>query len=205
MYKKFGKRVMDVLVSAIGLILCAIPMGIIAIAIKLDSRGTILFRQKRLGRNKKIFTVYKFRSMVPHAYELGGTNTYQGDARITQVGTFLRRTSLDELPQLVNILRGEMSIIGPRPILPQEEAEAEHPERYQSRYSVAPGLFCTVDLDYRAAASRTTQFQMDCDYCESISFSQDVKVFFGVIKTVASGANVYKTEAKAAEDSAEGR
>ena len=107
-----------------------------------DSKGGALFKQERLGKNKKIFTIYKFRTMIPNAYVLGGTNTYKNDSRITKAGAFLRKTSLDELPQLFNILKGEMSIVGPRPILEEEEAEVSRPELYQERFQIRPGLFC---------------------------------------------------------------
>lgn len=194
MYRKFMKRTLDILISVCGLAVLIIPMLIISLAIILDSKGGALFKQKRLGKNKKIITVYKFRTMIPNAYALGGTNTYKNDPRITRVGAFLRKTSLDETPQLWNIIKGDMSIIGPRPILAEEELEVEAPELYEQRYSALPGLFCTVDLEYRAAASRTMQFQMDLEYVKSISFCQDCKVFFGTIKTVLTGSNVYKEE-----------
>lgn len=193
MYRFFLKRVLDICISICGLIVLCIPMLIITLAINADSKGGAIFKQERLGKNKTVFIVYKFRTMVPNAYEIGGTNTYQGDPRITKVGAFLRRTSLDELPQLWNIIKGDMSIIGPRPILPEEEKEVEKFELYQERYNVLPGLFCIVDMDFRAAASRTMQFQMDLEYCNSSSFLLDCKVFFGVLKTVISGSNVYKT------------
>jgi len=192
MYRHVIKRFIDVILSFIGLIVLAIPMAIIAIAINFDSKGGAIFTQERMGKKKRPFTVYKFRTMIPSAYAIGGTNTYQGDPRITKVGAFLRKTSLDELPQLINILKGEMSIIGPRPILKEEEKEVDHPERSQDRYKISPGLFCTVDLDLRAMASRTLQFKMDCDYYKHMSFPLDCKVFFGIIRTVISGDNVYK-------------
>lgn len=194
MYKKVFKRVTDITLSVIGAVVLIIPMLLIALIIALDSEGGVLFRQKRMGKDRKLFTIYKFRTMVPNAYEMGGTNTYSSDPRITRIGRFLRKSSLDELPQLFNIIKGDMSIIGPRPILEEEFDEYEHNPRYAERFSVLPGLFCTVDLDYRAQASRELQFEMDSEYCSSISFAKDIKVFFGVIKTVVSGSNVYKDE-----------
>lgn len=196
MYRKFLKRIVDIIVSFFGLFILFIPMIIIGFLIKLDSKGEVFFLQKRLGKNKKEFKIYKFRTMVPNAFAIGGTNTYDGDPRITRVGKILRKTSLDELPQLLNILKGEMSIIGPRPILPFEEYEVANPEAYSERYTVRPGLFCTVDLDLRASASREKQFEMDKEYCKNINFFLDFSVFFGVIKTVVTGANVYKTPKK---------
>ena len=112
MYKEVGKRAMGVFLSVCGLIVCCIPMLIIAVLIKLDSKGPILFKQVRLGKKQEIFTVYKFRTMCDHAYEMGGVATRSDDARITKVGAVLRRTSLDELPQMFNILKGDSGIIG---------------------------------------------------------------------------------------------
>ena len=118
MYKQFGKRVIGIFLSICGLVVCCIPMLIITVLIKLDSKGPALFKQERLGKNQKPFIVYKFRTMCNHAYEMGGVATRSDDARITKVGSVLRRTSLDELPQMFNIIKGDMAIIGPRPILP---------------------------------------------------------------------------------------
>ena len=193
-YQKFGKRLIDLLIAVVGIVVFAIPMLVIAIAVKLDSPGSALFLQRRLGKHHKIFTIYKFRSMCMNAYEMGGVATSSADARITRVGAFLRRTSLDELPQLFNILVGQMSIIGPRPILPEEYDEFPGKEQYAARFDVTPGLFCTVDVDYRAAAERKLQFEMDTAYAKNITLRGDLKVFFGVIKTVISGENVYKEE-----------
>ena len=201
MYKKFLKRAVDVTVSFLGILFLILPMLVISLLIKLDSKGTVFFK-KRLGKNRKVFTIYKFRTMVPNAYEMGGTNTYENDPRITKVGAFLRKTSLDEVPQLFNILKGEMSIIGPRPILPEEFEGYEDNEVYLRRYDVLPGLFCSVDLDYRASASRVMQFEMDAVYTEEMSFILDTKLFFGVVKTVVTGSNVYK-KSEGAKDAKE--
>ncbi len=194
MYKSFFKRIIDVTLAAIGLLVLFIPMIIIAIAIKVDSKGPVIFRQERLGKNKKNFVVYKFRTMCNHAYDMGGIANSSNDPRITRIGAILRRLSLDELPQMVNILKGEMSIIGPRPILDWEFEEYSNVEKYNKRYKVLPGLFCSVDLDYRAEADRDLQFCMDADYVENMSFIADVKIFFGIIKTVITGKNVYKED-----------
>ena len=194
MYQKFGKRVLDLVISILGIVLFAVPMLVIALAVMLDSPGSPLFLQRRLGKGQRVFTIYKFRSMCLNAYEMGGVATSSSDARITRVGAFLRRTSLDELPQLFNILRGQMSIIGPRPILPEEYDDFPGREQYAGRFDVTPGLFCTVDVDYRAAAERKLQFEMDTAYAGNITLRGDFKIFFGVLKTVISGENVYKEE-----------
>lgn len=193
LYKPVFKRFWDIILSLTGLLILWLPMLIVGIIIKIDSKGPMLFKQKRLGRKKKQFTVLKFRSMCNHAYEKGGIATSESDDRITKIGRFLRRTSIDELPQLINILFGKMSIIGPRPVLDWEYEEYAD-EKYEPRFKARPGMFCTVDVKYRADASRELQFQMDADYANQIKFSTDVKTFFGIIKTVFSGKNVYKEE-----------
>ena len=193
MYRHFFKRLIDTCLALCGLVVCCVPMVIIAIAIKLDSKGPVLFKQVRLGKGMKPITVFKFRTMCDHAYEIGGIATSSRDPRITKVGAFLRRTSLDELPQMFNILNGTMAIIGPRPILDWEfEEYKDKNPRYIKRYDVKAGMFCTVDIKYRASADRDLQFTMDADYADSVSFALDFKTFFQIIKSVIKGSNVYK-------------
>lgn len=194
LYKKIFKRAIDTTLATGGLLAFGVPMMIIAVCIKLDSKGPVFFRQERLGKDMKPFKIFKFRTMCDHAYEIGGIATSSKDPRITKVGAFLRRTSLDELPQMLNILRGEMSIIGPRPILDWEFEPYKNNQEYINRYEVTPGMFCTVDIDHRASADRETQFSMDSDYTNNISFLRDSKVFIGIIKTVILGKNVYREE-----------
>lgn len=196
MYRSFLKRLIDTVLAFCGILILGIPMIIIATAIRVDSKGPAIFRQQRLGKDRKVFTIYKFRTMVDRAYEIGGIANRSDDPRITKVGAFLRRTSLDELPQLLNILKGEMAVIGPRPILPIEFKEYADVPRYCKRYDVLPGLFCTVDIDYRASSTREMQFEMDAEYIDTMSFANDVKYFFLIIKTVVSGKNVYREEVK---------
>ena len=192
MYRHFFKRMISVLLAICGLIVCAIPMVIIAILIKCDSKGPALFKQVRLGKGTKPFTCYKFRTMCQGAFEKGGIASSESDCRITKVGAVLRRTSLDELPQMFNILNGTMAIIGPRPILDFEFEPYKQDRRYVRRYDALPGMFCTVDLDLRATADRETQFEMDAQYVDDMSFILDVRTFFGIISTVILGKNVYK-------------
>ncbi len=192
LYRKFFKRAFDCTLATGGLLVFSVPMLIIAACIKLDSKGPVFFRQERLGKGMKPFKIFKFRTMCDHAYEIGGIATSSSDPRITKVGAFLRRTSLDELPQMLNILKGEMAIIGPRPILDWEFEPYKDNKGYCKRYEVSPGMFCTVDIDHRASADRETQFSMDSDYTNNISFFLDSKVFFGIIRTVVTGKNVYK-------------
>lgn len=193
MYRHFFKRIIDCTLSILGLIVFGIPMLIIAICIKCDSKGPVFFKQERLGKEMKPFTVYKFRTMCDHAYEMGGIATSASDSRITKVGGFLRRTSIDELPQMFNVLNGTMAIIGPRPILDWEWDEYKNNKRFARRYDVLPGFFCTIDLVNRAAL-REDQFEADAAYADKLSFKLDVKTFFGVIAPVLSGAHVYRDE-----------
>lgn len=196
MYKLFFKRFIDTALSICGLIVFGIPMLIIAICIKCDSKGPVFFKQERLGKGMKPFTVYKFRTMCDHAYEMGGIATSASDSRITKVGGFLRRTSLDELPQMFNIINGTMAIIGPRPILDWEfEEYKDKNPRYIKRYDVKQGMFCTVDVVDRAAL-RDVQFEMDADYAENLSFALDFKTFIGIIAPVLMQKGVYKDENK---------
>lgn len=174
---------------------CCIPMIIIAITIKLDSKGPIMFRQVRLGKGQRPFRIYKFRTMCDGAFEKGGVVTSADDTRITKVGAVLRRTSLDELPQMFNILLGQMAIIGPRPILDFEFNPYKNNARFCKRYDVTPGMFCTVDV-YDRAAERDVQMVLDADYAEQQSFWLDFKTFFRVIKVVVTGEGVYKNESK---------
>lgn len=194
MYRHFFKRFIDIILASCGIVVFAIPMGIIAIAIKRDSKGPVLFKQVRLGKNMKPFKVLKFRTMCDNAYEIGGIANSSNDPRITKVGSFLRRTSLDELPQMFNILNGTMSIIGPRPILDWEFEPYKINAEYCKRYGVKPGMFCTVDINYRASADRDLQFTMDSEYAKKLSLKKDVSTFFSIIKTVIKGENVYVNE-----------
>lgn len=194
MYRKFFKRFVACTLSILGLIVFCIPMFIIAIAIKLESKGPVFFRQERLGKGMKPFKIFKFRTMCDHAYEMGGIANRSDDPRITKVGAFLRRTSLDEIPQMLNILNGTMAIIGPRPVLDWEFEPYKDNPYYVRRYEVLPGMFCTIDIKYRASSDRDLQFKMDVEYIDSMSFWNDIKCFFLIIAPVVSGKNVYREE-----------
>lgn len=193
MYIHFFKRIIACTMAVFGLIVCCIPMIFIAIAIKVESKGPVFFRQERLGKGMKPFKIFKFRTMCDHAYEIGGIATSESDSRITKVGVFLRRHSLDELPQMFNILNGTMAIIGPRPILGFEFEPYKDNARFCKRYDVLPGMFCTVDVINRAAY-REEQMEYDAQYVDNMSFALDVKTFFGVIAPVLTGRGVYKDE-----------
>ena len=195
MYRSFFKPLIGITLSILGLAVCGLPMLIIAIAIKMDSPGPVLFRQERLGKGMKEFRICKFRTMCNHAFEKGGVATSASDSRITRVGAVLRRTSLDELPQMFNVIIGQMAIIGPRPILDFEFEPYKDDARFLKRYDVAPGMFCTIDV-YDRAAERDLQMEFDADYVEQQSLWLGVKIFFGIIKLVLTGDGVHKDESK---------
>ncbi len=138
----FFKRIIDIFVSLLGLIILFPLFVLVSFLIKVDSRGTVLFRQKRIGLNGKVFDIYKFRSMTMGAEKVGsGQYSYAGDPRVTKIGKIIRATSIDELPQFLNILKGEMSLIGPRPVLTYHPKSIdEYSENEKIRFKVRPGV-----------------------------------------------------------------
>ncbi|MBI2845246.1 MAG: undecaprenyl-phosphate glucose phosphotransferase [Chloroflexi bacterium] len=194
------KRALDFIVATLGLVILLPVAGLIALAIKLESPGPVLFRQRRIGRDGQPFTLYKFRSMKPGAQEelayLVDLNQAQGiyfkmrdDPRITRVGRFLRRTSLDEFPQLWNVLRGEMSLVGPRPGLPQEVEKYE--EWHKKRWEVPPGLTGLWQVMGRSDLSFDEMVMLDLYYIENWSLWMDLKILLLTIPTVLTGRGAY--------------
>ena len=190
MYKHFFKRVFDFLLSFLAIIVLAIPMLIIALAIKIDSKGPVFFTQKRVGKNKKLFTILKFRTMrtdTPHdapTHELSDPTKW-----ITKVGGFLRKTSLDELPQIFNIFVGQMSIIGPRPARWNQDDLIAERDKYGAN-NILPGLTGWAQVNGRDELEIDVKARFDGEYAENISFAMDVKIFFMTIKNVLSHEGV---------------
>lgn len=188
------KRGIDVFLSSIALIILLPVFAIIALAIKLESKGPIFFKHTRIGKEGKIIKIYKFRSMVQNAEELIKKFTPEqmkeykenyklaDDPRITKVGKFLRKTSLDELPQLINIIKGDLSIIGPRPVV-QEELE-KYGANTQKFLSVTPGLTGYWAANGRSDTTYEERMQMELFYIDNLSFKMDIKVFFKTIEAV---------------------
>mgnify|MGYP004462738195 CR=1 FL=1 len=190
-FYKFCKRGIDVIVAGVGLILLSPIITIVACAIKLTSKGPIFFLQKRVGKNGELFNMYKFRSMVVNAEELkeklkhknemsGPMFKMKDDPRVTKVGKFIRKTSLDELPQLFNILRGDMSLVGPRPERPffVEKFREEIP-RYMVKHQVRPGLTGWAQVNgYRGDTSIKKRIDCDLYYIENWSIGFDIKILF---------------------------
>lgn len=184
------KRVVDLITSLLSLILLSPLFAIVALAIKLDSPGPVIFRQQRLGKGGEPFTIFKFRTMVDGAERVGlGLMTAENDPRITRVGRFLRRTSLDELPQLINVLRGEMSLVGPRP------APTSHAEQYTGRdilrLSVRPGITGWAQVNGRNELTWDERIRLDIEYVENWSLWWDFKILWMTLMTVVSSRGVY--------------
>lgn len=177
MYKKYIKRLLDVIISLLAIFILSPIILIICIAIKLESKGPALFTQTRVGKNSKIFKIFKFRSMLTfeESYYEDGTPISNYD-RITKVGKVLRKTSLDELPQLFNIFKGDMSLIGPRPTL---EYQVEKYDNYQmKRLFVLPGLTGNAQVNGRNNLSWNEKIRYDVEYVENLTFILDLKIFF---------------------------
>jgi O-antigen biosynthesis protein WbqP len=192
-YEAKLKQILDRIISG-GLLLFLWPLLlIISGLIKLEDGGRVLFTQYRLGKDRRLFKIYKFRTMKEN-HDNPQLRAFLGDNRITRIGAILRKTSLDELPQLINILKGDMAIIGPRPILPEEVDTPKGEFPYENRFSCLPGLFCSVDIKYRAAADRELQFTMDTSYAENIRLSEDLAIALRIVGTVIRGKNVYRDE-----------
>lgn len=188
------KRGMDAIFAFIGLILISPILAIIALAIKIDSKGPVFFKHTRVGKSGKIIKIYKFRTMVDNAEDLIKNFTPEqmkeykenykltNDPRITRVGKILRRASIDELPQLINIVKGELSIIGPRPVV-QEELK-KYGENAEKLLSVTPGLTGYWAANGRSCISYEHRMEMELFYVDNISFKLDLKIFFKTIETV---------------------
>ncbi len=161
-----GQRVLDVVISGLGLVLLSPLILLLSIWIKSDSRGPVLYRGERVGKDGRPFLMYKFRTMVLKADRIGPAVTYRDDPRITKVGRFLRRTKLDELPQLINVLKGEMSLVGPRPEDPSYVAHYNAQQREVLR--VKPGITGPTQLQYRDEASMLEGDSADEDYLRRI-------------------------------------
>lgn len=180
------KRILDFVFAMLLLILVWPIMLCAAIAIRVSSRGPVIFRQRRPGKDGKVFTVYKFRTMRVETEKDG--RPLSDMERMTKVGSFLRKTSIDELPQLFNILRGEMSFIGPRPLLIQY-LDYYTPEQMR-RHEVTPGISGWAQVNGRNAISWEDRFKLDVWYVDNISFLLDAKIFFMTIKNVFSRSGI---------------
>lgn len=185
----YVKRVIDFIMAVLLMIIFLIPMIVIGVVIKLDSKGPIFFKQIRTGKNGKEFLLYKFRSMTVD----NDVHDFSSGDKHTKVGTFLRKTSLDEIPQLINILKGDMSFIGPRPWIPDYYQSMNIRQRH--RYDVLPGITGLAQAKGRNDISIFAKINYDLEYVKNISLLYDIKVVFWTIETVLSkvGADAGKS------------
>lgn len=184
MYKNCFKRILDFIMSLAGLIILSPVFLILCIWIKLDSKGPILFKQKRVGKNKEYFNILKFRTMSIDTPKDTPTHMLENPEQyITRAGKFMRKTSLDELPQIINILVGQMSVIGPRPALWNQYDLIEERDNYHAN-DIRPGLTGWAQINGRDELEIDVKAKLDGEYVERLSFLFDVKCFFGTITSV---------------------
>lgn len=181
------KRSMDIIFSLIAGMILIVPMALLVIVIKIDSRGPAIFKQERIGKNGSPFSIYKFRTMRMDAPAYQPTSTFdESEEYLTAVGKTLRRFSLDELPQLWNVIKGDMSIIGPRPLIPNE-GEIHEIRLRNGVYHVRPGITGLAQISGRDMICDNAKAQLDIRYVRELSFRNEIKIFFGTISSVIKG------------------
>ena len=193
MYAKYIKRVLDLILSLMALIILMPLMIIIAILIKIDSKGPVFFLQERLGKDGKVFKIIKFRTMVKNAEQMGsGIKTSEEDSRITKIGNFLRKTSLDEIPQFINVLKGDMSLVGPRPPV------TYHPYKYENysneqkkRFKTKPGITGLAQVKVRNSAPWDERINIDLKYVSKITIYKDIIIIIKTILKIFKKENIY--------------
>lgn len=193
MYKKCIKRMLDLMIGIIALPFFAIVFIVFAPIIHFTDGGPVFYNAERIGRNGKLFKMYKFRSMYVNAPDIrnpdGSTYNSKDDARVTKIGRIMRATSIDEIPQVINILNGTMSLIGPRPDPPDDMLI--YTEKEREKLKVKPGLTGYNQAYYRNAINQKDKFANDLFYANNISFRLDMRIFFRTIVTVISRKNVF--------------
>ena len=188
------RRALDIAVSATLLVLSAPVVAVAMAAIRLESSGPTLYRQRRIGRDGRPFDVLKLRTMVDGAEHVGaGLAVDENDSRITRMGAFLRRTSLDELPNLLNVLRGEMSLIGPRPTLPVQVEQ--YSERQRGRLAVKPGITGWAQVNGRTSLPWSERIELDLYYIAHRSLALDLRILWRTVAMVLGGSGLYKGQA----------
>ena len=191
MYRNGCKRALDIVLAVIALSVLLLPMAIVALCIKIDSSGPVFFKQQRLGRGGKVYQIIKFRSMCVGA-EKTGSGVYSGknDARVTRIGKIIRATSIDELPQLLNIIKGDMSFIGPRPPLTYHPWPIEEYSDSQLRmFDVRPGLTGWAQVNGRKGVEWNRRIELNVWYVDHVSLWLDIKIFFMTVRKVLSNAD----------------
>jgi len=195
-YRKYIKRPMDFILSLLAIIVLSPVLLIIAILVRVNLGKPVLFRQERPGLNEKIFTIYKFRTMTDQRDENG--NLLPDNIRLTKFGKFLRSTSLDELPELFNILKGDMSIVGPRPQLVKDMVFMTPEQR--KRHSVLPGLTGWAQVNGRNAVEWEKKLELDLEYVNNVTFSNDIKIILLTIRKVFKREGISAEGMDTAED-----
>jgi lipopolysaccharide/colanic/teichoic acid biosynthesis glycosyltransferase len=201
MYKKIGKRLIDLVISIIGLPFFGIIFIIFAPIIKLTDNGPVFYNAERLGWKGKVYKMYKFRSMRVNAPDIRNADgsTYNGDddPRVTKIGRIMRKTSVDETPQILNVLKGDMSIIGPRPFVTTHyEGYDKLDEKRKKRLEVRPGITGYSQAYYRNSIGQQEKIDNDCYYVDHVSLGLDVKIFFQTIRSVIKRENIYVDSAE---------
>jgi lipopolysaccharide/colanic/teichoic acid biosynthesis glycosyltransferase len=188
-------RALDLALAALLLLLCSPLLAAAAIAIRLESRGAVLYKQRRVGRHGRPFDLWKLRTMVPGAEAMGaGIYVLEGDPRITRVGRLLRRFSLDELPNLLNVLRGEMAVVGPRPTV-QEQVD-RYTERQRRRLEVKPGITGWAQVNGRTSLPWPERIELDVWYVEHRSLLLDLRILARTARLLATGRGLYSDTLK---------
>lgn len=194
MYRRYVKRILDLILALLATPLVAFVCIIFGMFIWLEDRGSIFYMAKRRGQNGTIFSMYKLRSMKMNAPDIrnkdNSTFNSADDPRVTKIGRFLRKTSIDELPQVFNILKGDMSWIGPRPVTTDRPLE-EYDKKRIDRLKVRPGITGYTQAYYRNNIPQEEKLQLDADYAKKVTFIGDVKIVFQTIKTVLGQKNIY--------------
>lgn len=195
MYKNCIKRLIGLCLSIVGLPFFAVVFAIIAPIIVIEDKGPVFYNASRLGKNGKIYKMFKFRSMKVNAPDIknadGTTYNSEDDPRVTKIGKIIRKTSLDETPQLLNVLIGNMSFIGPRPDLPGDDKKLYRPGD-EVKLTVNPGITGYSQAYYRNSSTLDQRFDGDVYYAKNISFLLDLKILFKTIKTVFTHENVFR-------------
>ena len=187
---KIAKRIIDILVSLSAAIVLLPVFAVIAAVIKISSKGPVVFKQERAGKNGRPFAFYKFRTMKFNVDPFGPSPKSGTDPRLTKIGKFLREYSLDELPQLFNILKGDMSLVGPRPLYVSQMAEWD--ERQKKRLLVKPGLTGLAQIFGRGQLTREKKLELDVEYVETAGFGLDCKIILATITAVFTRKNIYE-------------